>query len=25
VKSPDGSEVLTVQGTSPKKYHPYLI
>jgi len=25
VKSPGGSEVLTVQGTSPKKYHPYLI
>jgi hypothetical protein len=25
VKSPGGPEVLTVQGTSLKKYHPYLI
>ncbi|MES0350119.1 MAG: tRNA 4-thiouridine(8) synthase ThiI [Desulfobacteria bacterium] len=25
VKSPGGSEVLTAQGSNPKKYHPYLI
>jgi hypothetical protein len=25
VKSPGGSEILTVQGSNPKKYHPYLI